>query len=314
MSNNPYPKLSESLASAEAKFPELLALKYPRILKRIELLWGSKESEEYFDSIFLGGDEDRSERQGFPVEILKEIVYLKQIHDFLFPSLNVNPYDPFSGYAAHAPNLGKNALGESNPAQSSSPAPDSASESIHPDHHLGSEPDAKRINWPIIHTQRALVETAEQWLNGSAVYPVQGQPVDEILRHYKLLDDQALRVIYRMQTRLEHQGKTVDRIILDAGIIRHNELIRALCVHAGILMVDIVNITIPFKTLRTIPNAKAREKQVMPCGIYQDFLFLAVADPFQFKDHQTFSAITGLRIAPVFAPRHEIVNRLSMYQ
>ena len=103
MINEHYPRISESLAEADVKFPELLAASYPRILKRVDLLWGTKEATDYFESIFLGDSEDRSERQGFPVEILKEIVNLRQAHDFLFPSININPYDPFSGYTMLSP-------------------------------------------------------------------------------------------------------------------------------------------------------------------------------------------------------------------
>ena len=78
-----YPRLYESLTSAEAKFPELLAKTYPRILQRVELLWDSKDAVSYLDSLFLGDSPDysgRAGRQGFPLEVLKEIVLLKQSH------------------------------------------------------------------------------------------------------------------------------------------------------------------------------------------------------------------------------------------
>ena len=311
MSNSQYPKIGNSLVGAEAKFPELLEKNYPRILKRVELLWGSKEASDYLDSLFLGDSGDRAGRQGFPVEILKEIVHLKQMHDFLFPSLNINPYDPFSGYVITAPSRNSTESGTNSPAAA---PPATASDQTDPAHLHGATTSDRHISWPLIRTQRELVEKAEQWHNGMAIYPVQGKPVDEILMHYGLLDERALRVIHRMQERPEHQRKTIDRVILDAGLIRQDELIRALCVQAGVLMVDIIHITIPFKTLRSIPNAKARENQVMPVGIYHDILYLAVADPFHFKDHQSFATLAGLRIIPVFAPRHEIVNRLNMYR
>lgn len=315
VNNNQYPKLSASLASAEAKFPELLAESYPRILKRVELLWGSKEASDYFDSIFLGDSDGREGRQGFPLEILKEIVYLKQVHDFLFPSLSIDPFDPFSGYMSHAPIMDDAEPGSISATTPAKPPPaPSPDQVISANLQAGKKQTEKHINWPLIHTQRELAESAEKWHNGMDNYPAQGKPIEEILMHYGLLDEHALRVIRRMQERTEHQGKSFAQVITDAGIIRHDELTRALCVQAGILMVDIVNITIPFKTLRTIPNPKAREKQVIPAGIYHDTLFLAVADPFQFKDHQSFAALTGLNIVPVFAPRHEIVNRLNMYK
>ena len=314
MNSNPYPKLSESLASAEAKFPELLGESYPRILQRIELLWGSKEAADYLDSIFLGDSDGRAERQGFPVHILKEIVHLKQMHDFLFPSLNIDPYDPFSGYFISAPSreaTGSNAINAFGVAVPVASASDQTRPSPQK---TGSEQAERRVEWPIIRSQRELIDRAEQWRKGLGAYPVQGQAIDEILVYYRLFDERALRVIHHMQSRHENKGKSIDRIMMDAGIVRHDDLTRALYVQAGILMVDILNIIIPFKTLRVIPNQKAREKQVMPVGIYNDILFLAVADPLQFKDHPSLASMTGLRIVPVFAPRHEIVNRLNTYK
>ena len=77
-------------------------------------------------------------------------------------------------------------------------------------------------------------------------------------------------------------------------------------------MVDITNITIPFKVLKIIPHAIACENQVIPASIYLDTLFVAVADPFEFKNHLYFANMTGFNILPVFSPRHEIVNRQNM--
>ena len=314
MINQQYPKLWESLASAEANFPKLLGESYPRILKRVELLWGSKEAAHYLDSLFLGDSDDRSDRQGFPVEIMKEIVHLKQMHDFLFPSFNLDPYDPFSGYTLSAPPRDSTKRGINNTAAAVSAA-GSTSDQISPAHpQTGNEQTEKHIDWPLIHTQRELIEKSEQRLSGINIYPMQSKPVEEILMHYGLLDERALRVIQRMQKRSEYQGRSISQVIIDNGIVRNDELTRALCVQAGIFMVDILNIFIPFKVLRIIPNSKAREMQIMPVGIHHDTLLLAVADPFQFKDHQSLAALTGLKIVPVLAPRHEIINRHNMYK
>lgn len=314
MNSQHYPKLWHSLASAEAKFPELLGENYSRILKRIELLWGSKEASDYLDSLFLGDSDDRTDRQGFPVEIMKEVVHLKQLHDFLFPEISIDPYDPFSGYAMSAPGreMAEPAI-TNNADKVLSPA--SKTEQISSAHMpTANEQSRKKVDWPLIHTQRELIEKSEQWRRGINIYPVQGLSVEEILMHYGIFDERALRVIQRIQKRSASQGKSISQVIVDAGLVRNDELLRALCVQAGILMVDILNIFVPFKALKLVPNSKAREKQVMPVGIHHDTLFLAVADPFQFTDHQAFALLTGLNIIPVLAPRHEIVNRLNMYK
>jgi hypothetical protein len=55
---------------------QVIAAKYPKILTRIEMLWGSLELHKYLeDTVFT----DRSNRQGFPIEVLKALgeIYLE---------------------------------------------------------------------------------------------------------------------------------------------------------------------------------------------------------------------------------------------
>lgn len=305
MSTNTYPRLSKSLVNAEATFPDLLSERYPRILQRVELLWGSKEASDYFDSLILGDSEDRSNRQGFPGEILKEIINLKHVHDFLFPALGFNLNDPFSGYRTLAPDR---KIVEAEGTESSSRAA-----AIAPALIQGTPSGAQNpVTWPLIRSQREFIEITEHQNPGTKIYPLQGNPIEEILLEYGLLDPRALRVIRRMQQHDQNLGKSITQVMVDEEIVRPDDMIRVRCVQTGTLMVDITNISIPFKVLRTVPHANACENQVIPAGIYRDTLFLGVANPFEFKDHLYFANMTGFNILPVFAPRHEIVNRLNI--
>ncbi len=49
---------------------DILKEKFPRILEKITLLWGSKELHAYFEGILLT---DRGDRQGFPPEVLEAL-------------------------------------------------------------------------------------------------------------------------------------------------------------------------------------------------------------------------------------------------
>lgn len=307
---NQYPRLSSSLKSAEAKFPELLARDYARILQRVELLWGTKEAVNYLDSVILGDGSVRSERQGFPIEILNEIALLKQMHEYLFPSLDVNPYDPFSGYTLAAP--AKNNTEAVTDRYKTSDSADSVVPTSLATPAAGGNAN-KRLDWPEIMTQRELIEKAELLLSGEHVYELQGKQIGNILVHYRLIDEQTLRTVRQTQQESSHKGKSFGQILIKVGVIRHEELVRALCIQAGILMVDILQINIPFEVIRLIPSAVAREKQVMPTGVYHETLFVAVADPVGFKDHFLFSKLSGFKVIPVFALRHEIVNRFNLY-
>lgn len=104
--NKTYPKLSKAMASAGAEFPRELERSFQRILGRIEFLWGEKEAIKYLDSLLL---EDRKGRKGFPMEVIGEIAQVKQVHDFLYPTLDITPFDPFSA-SGILPRLNINAL------------------------------------------------------------------------------------------------------------------------------------------------------------------------------------------------------------
>ena len=63
----------------------LLDINYPKISEMIKLHWGYKEIYLYINKLLVV-DKDRS-RQGFPIEVIKEIYLLQEIHEKLFPGL-----------------------------------------------------------------------------------------------------------------------------------------------------------------------------------------------------------------------------------
>jgi CheY-like chemotaxis protein len=100
-----YPKISKSLVQAGAKFPECLSECFAHILQCSEALWGGKDALAYFNSLLFedvhqnrkdwlnradhsdyAPNSDRAHRQGFPIEAVNEIVFLKQLHQFLYAS------------------------------------------------------------------------------------------------------------------------------------------------------------------------------------------------------------------------------------
>jgi hypothetical protein len=49
---------------------QVIGAKFPKILTRIEMLWGSLELHKYLEETLFT---DRSNRQGFPVDVLKAL-------------------------------------------------------------------------------------------------------------------------------------------------------------------------------------------------------------------------------------------------
>ena len=318
---NLYPKISKSITQTGAQFPEFLAKNFARIFQRIELLWGEKEILDYFDSLFLGDIPDDKERipyqavssprkrQGFPVEAVKDIVLLKQVHQLLYPSTSINAYDPFSGSEivpiekankTHVNSSKPFAIGESG---------NTAAAQLD----LVNEDSDRKIAWPFIRSQHELIEIARLQHSGKTIYPLQGKQVGEILMHYGVIEEEALRVVGDMQKRAVHKNHPVGEILTEIGLIDQASLSMTLLIQAGIPIVDLFSIDVPADISKIIPLAKAREKMAVPIGTYHNTLYLAVADPFTFTEQSFFTMMTGMKVCLAFAPMHEILNCINKH-
>jgi hypothetical protein len=283
----PYPKISAAIRRAESVFPAFLAKHYPKILDKIELCWGEPEALPLFDSFLL---DDRVSRQGFPREAMNEIALLKQMHDFFSPALEYNPYDPFSGSATIAP------------------PPKAASSSASPEPGTSATDKSRNSVWPVVRTQRELMDLLQLKSAGKNIYPVQGKLLGEIIVHYGLTDKRTLDILQNSQKRAMHKNNRMGTILMDIGVIHQEDLDYALCVQAGVIMVNLLELPIPPDTTKRIPLGEAKEKQVVPVCVHNGTLLVAVADPFNFVDKAYFTALTQLKVEPAYAPRHEILN------
>jgi len=323
---NRHPRITKALAQTGAAFPEFLSTHFERILQRIDFLWGEKEAISYFESLFLGDvpDDHKSQsdglehpprsRQGFPLEAVKEIVLLKQVHQLLFPSLTaINPFDPFSG-------------NEITPIESTAKAEPlrenfSALEfnkiiDLVPNALEKPERNVQDL-WPVIRTQHELIEIARRQHGGKHIYPTQGKQVGEIFMHYGYINeqnvDQTFTTVREMQKKLAYKNWPVGKILVEIGLLTQEEVTRMLLIQAGVPMVDILSIDIPQEITKMIPIPKAREKLAVPIGNYNDTLYLAVPDPFTFTDQAFFKMMTGMKVKLVFAPVQDIINRINMH-
>lgn len=76
-------KLSQMLGEGSNLYPHKTEAKYPRIVERISVLWGTVGMERYFTEILF---DDRGDREGFPAEVMMEIFALSNYHESTKPS------------------------------------------------------------------------------------------------------------------------------------------------------------------------------------------------------------------------------------
>jgi hypothetical protein len=163
-----------------------------------------------------------------------------------------------------------------------------------------------QVVWPLIRTQKELSQTAEILRNSGRVYELQGNKIGEILNALKVIDDKTLHAVEQHHSTKKANGKPIGQLLVHMGIIEPEVLTRALCIQSGMPMVDLLSIHVTSDILARIPNEKAVEKMVVPVGVYNKTLYLAVAEPATFSEQHHFAFITKLNIKPVYAPAYEI--------
>ena len=67
----PEPRDPNSISALEKRFP--------RIVDKIVLMWGTQEFPDFLNSMMI---DKRGDRQGFPLEVLEEMMFLTTLHDF----------------------------------------------------------------------------------------------------------------------------------------------------------------------------------------------------------------------------------------
>ncbi|MBI4193652.1 MAG: ankyrin repeat domain-containing protein [Betaproteobacteria bacterium] len=72
-----HPNIAQFFEGKEQFYPAALESKYARIFNRIMELWGSLEAEDYFGELMV---DKRGGRQGFPPDVLNDILTLARIH------------------------------------------------------------------------------------------------------------------------------------------------------------------------------------------------------------------------------------------
>ena len=59
---------------------------YPRIVQNVVAVWKDAEGAKYFDKLVLDTRAgENNARQGFPPEVLEELLFLSSVHMTIFP-------------------------------------------------------------------------------------------------------------------------------------------------------------------------------------------------------------------------------------
>lgn len=302
------PKLTEAFAAVGNKFPEELAAKFPRIVEKIDSLWGKVEVMSYLDSVLMS---ERGGRKGFDEAVLKELTCLKQLHEYHFPELSSNPFDPFISARFTLACL------FDSPSPSQEEKLTSAAESKASLEGAVSKLDnttglSQPVAWYEIGDPLELRQIAEGRHAGLQLPLKDHRRIGEILVAAGVLDHDALDQAFTIQVAVRGAREPLGLILTRIGAITSQDLIFGLSMQMGIPIVDPLCYPADDEAAKRVTAAVAKSHMVVPIALFNGTLYLrAVEDPFSFADRQYFAFLTNLNIEFVTAARDKLLARLN---
>jgi len=110
--------------------------------------------------------------------------------------------------------------------------------------------------------------------------------------------------------RQQSNGRRVDQILVEMGVIGEAETLRAMADELGMEFVQLKELTIDQDLLREFPTTAIFRHQVLPVERRDGTILVATSDPFDLESLDELAALSGARIEPVLACRDEIVEHI----
>ncbi len=107
--------------------------------------------------------------------------------------------------------------------------------------------------------------------------------------------------------------KRLGEVLVDEGIITESEIIDTLSQQLSIKRANIENIFVDPEAARSIPKEVARKHNLIPIGIENDKLVVAMSDPLNVFAIDDIGFITQKKVEPVIASRGDIDKAIEFY-
>lgn len=115
------------------------------------------------------------------------------------------------------------------------------------------------------------------------------------------------------QTEQDRSGRSLGRTLVDQGIISDQQLVSALATQIGLRFVDLSDYQIDMDTVARVPAAVCRRHTVMPLGMEDGKLLVAMADPANVFAMDDLRQLTGLDVRAVVATRADVQTALDRF-
>ena len=132
----------------------------------------------------------------------------------------------------------------------------------------------------------------------------------DILLDARLVDEGQLAAAYDEHERV---GRSLGRILVEHGVLTEAQLVQALAAQIGLPFVDLAEHPIDGHTVSLVSEAVCRRYAVLPIGVEEGRLLLAMADPGNVFAVDDVRSLTGLEPRPVVATREDLFAAIERY-
>ncbi|MBL8928714.1 MAG: Flp pilus assembly complex ATPase component TadA [Kineosporiaceae bacterium] len=132
----------------------------------------------------------------------------------------------------------------------------------------------------------------------------------DILLDAHLVEEGQLAAAYDEHLR---DGRSLGRVLVEHGVMSESQLVAALAAQIGLPFVDLADRSIDVQVVGLISEAVCRRHAVLPIGLEDGRLVLAMADPGNVFALDDVRSLTGFEPRPVVATREDLFAAIERY-
>lgn len=295
------PRLVHVFEGLEAFLPFSIADQHPHILARLNLLWPSDQAGKYLTELMVP---NRSDRSGFHPSVIKEILFLSDLHKVIYPPSTTsasdfitNPLEENFGPLTVSDLVVRRNLLES-----------SIGKRLQEHQNIARLQQERVKSWGELNS---LDELHQFWASQMSRVTVKKDLLGAVLARYGIVTADTIDLALELQamSNPKHRPK-LGHILVDANICSKQDIFKALVIQANIPLINLDLVTGAVDALSSITLDIAKELAAYPVLKIGKILFVAVENPLTFAGKSTLSVASNLSIALVFSRRELIEARL----
>ncbi len=132
----------------------------------------------------------------------------------------------------------------------------------------------------------------------------------DVLLEQDLITDEQLRECINLQ---RQSGSNLASVLVEKGYLDEEDLVVTLSEQLGIPHIRVAHYNISQEVLDEVPEALARQYQMLPVSVTGDVLTLAMSDPLNIMALDDLRMLTSYEIEPVVAVQSELIETIEKH-